>query len=55
MEQLKLIAELESEEKNLAFKMINTFMTKKKFKDFFQKMWLLYKKQKPGLAGLKHE
>ncbi|MEB2782974.1 hypothetical protein U3A58_21550 [Algoriphagus sp. C2-6-M1] len=37
MEQVKLIAELEPEEKNMVFKMINTFMTKKKFKDFFQK------------------
>ncbi|MAN89142.1 MAG: transcriptional regulator [Algoriphagus sp.] len=37
MEQVKLIAELESEEKNMVFKMIDTFLTKKKFKDFFQK------------------
>ena len=37
MEQVKLIAELEPEEKNMAFKMIDTFLTKKKFKDFFQK------------------
>lgn len=37
MEQVKLIAELEEEEKNMIFKMIDTFLTKKKFKDFFQK------------------
>ena len=37
MEQVKLIAELEPEEKNMIFKMIDTFLTKKKFKDFFQK------------------
>jgi hypothetical protein len=37
MEQVKLIAELEPEEKNMVFKMIDTFLTKKKFKDFFQK------------------
>jgi transcriptional regulator with XRE-family HTH domain len=37
MEQVKLIAELEPEEKNVVFKMIDTFLTKKKFKDFFQK------------------
>lgn len=37
MEQVKLIAELEEEEKNMVFKMIDTFLTKKKFKDFFQK------------------
>ncbi len=37
MEQLKLLQELEPEEKNMVFKMIDTFLTKKKFKDFFQK------------------
>ena len=37
MEQVKLIAELEEEEKNMVFKMIDTFLTKKKFKDFFNK------------------
>jgi hypothetical protein len=37
MEQVKLIAELEPEEKNMVFKMIDTFLTKRKFKDFFQK------------------
>ncbi|MFN3406101.1 MAG: helix-turn-helix domain-containing protein [Cytophagaceae bacterium] len=37
IEQLKLIQELEPEEKNMIFKMIDTFLTKKKFKDFFQK------------------
>lgn len=36
MEQVKLIAELEPEEKSMVFKMIDTFLTKKKFKDFFQ-------------------
>jgi transcriptional regulator with XRE-family HTH domain len=37
MEQVKLIQELEPEEKNMVFKMIDTFLTKKRFKDFFQK------------------
>ncbi len=37
MEQVKLIQELEPEEKTMVFKMIDTFLTKKKFKDFFQK------------------
>ncbi|MBK7808761.1 MAG: helix-turn-helix transcriptional regulator [Saprospiraceae bacterium] len=37
MEQVKLIAQLEPDEKNMVFKMIDTFLTKKKFKDFFQK------------------
>ena len=37
MEQVKLIAQLEEEEKSMVFKMIDTFLTKKKFKDFFAK------------------
>lgn len=37
MEQVKLIAELEEDERNMVFKMIETFLTKKKFKDFFKK------------------
>lgn len=45
MEQVKLIQELELEEKNMVFKMIDTFLTKKKFKDFFAKniaaLWVL--------------
>lgn len=32
-----MIHELEPEEKNIVFKMVDTFLTKKKFKDFFQK------------------
>ena len=36
-EQVKMIAELEPEEKNMVFKMVETFLTKKKFKEFFQK------------------
>lgn len=38
MEQIKLINELEPEEKNMVFKMIDTFLTKKKFKDFVAQM-----------------
>jgi transcriptional regulator with XRE-family HTH domain len=37
LEQVKLIQDLEPEEKNMVFKMIDTFLTKKKFKDFFNK------------------
>lgn len=37
MEQVKLISELEDEEKSMVFKIVDTFLTKKKFKDFFQK------------------
>ena len=37
VEQVKLIQELDQEEKSMVFKMIETFLTKKKFKDFFNK------------------
>jgi transcriptional regulator with XRE-family HTH domain len=37
MQQVKMIQELEQEEKNVIFKMIDTFLTQKKFKDFFHK------------------
>lgn len=37
IEQVKLIQELEPDDKKMIFKMIETFLTKKKFKDFFQK------------------
>jgi len=36
-EQVRMIQNLEPEEKNMVFKMVNTFLTQKKFKDFFQK------------------
>ena len=36
-EQVKLIQELDQEEKSMVYKMIETFLTKKKFKDFFNK------------------
>ncbi len=37
VEQVKLIQGLEPEEKNMVFKMVDTFLTQKKFKDFFEK------------------
>jgi transcriptional regulator with XRE-family HTH domain len=37
VEQVKLIQELEPDEKNMVFKMVDTFLTQKKFKDFFAK------------------
>ena len=37
IEQVKLIQELDQEEKSIIFKMIETVLTKKKFKDFFNK------------------
>lgn len=35
LEQVRLIAELEEEERAAVFKMIDAFLTKKRFKDFF--------------------
>jgi len=35
VEQIKLIQELDPEDKSMIFKMIDTMLTKKKFKDFF--------------------
>ena len=37
LEQLKLIDELDADDRAILFKLIDTFLTKKKFKDFFQK------------------
>ena len=37
LEQLRLINELEAEEKNILLKLIETFVSKKRFKDYLQK------------------
>ena len=37
MEQIRLIQQLDDDDKHVIFKMIETMLTKKKFKDFFQK------------------
>jgi hypothetical protein len=37
MEQLQLMQELDEEERYMVLKMIDSFLTKKKFKDFFNK------------------
>jgi len=36
LEQIKLLGELEPDDRSMVFKMIDTMLTKKKFKDFFQ-------------------
>lgn len=36
-EQVRLIAELDEKDKSVLFSLIDTMLTKKKFKDFFQK------------------
>lgn len=37
LEQVRLIQELDEEDRNVIFRMIDTMLTKKKFKDFFNK------------------
>jgi len=37
LEKVKLIEELEEDEQNMVFKFIDSLLTKKKFKDFFNK------------------
>lgn len=37
LEQLSLIQQLDEDDKQTVFKIINTMLTKKKFKHFFQK------------------
>jgi len=37
MEQVRLIRELDEEDRNVIFRMIDTMLTKKKFKDFYNK------------------
>ena len=37
LEQVRLIQELDEEDKHVIFRMIDTMLTKKKFKDFFNK------------------
>jgi hypothetical protein len=37
LEQLQLINELDMEEKNILLKLIETFVSKKRFKDYLQK------------------
>lgn len=36
-EQLNMINQLDEDDKNTVFKIVDTMLTKKKFKDFFQK------------------
>lgn len=36
-EQINMINQLDEEDKSIVFKIIDTMLTKKKFKDFFQK------------------
>jgi hypothetical protein len=37
LEQVRLIQELDDDDKHVIFRMIETMLTKKKFKDFFKK------------------
>jgi len=37
VEQMQLIQQLDEEDKSMIFRMVDTMLTNKKFKDFFQK------------------
>ena len=43
VEQMRLIQQLEYEDKQTIFRLIDKMLTNKKFKDFFSKMWRLSK------------
>lgn len=47
LEQLKLINELDTEEKNILLKLIETFVSKKRFKIIYRKILLRYNTKKP--------
>ncbi len=49
-ERLKLIEQLEEEDKNVVYRIIDNMLTKSKFKDFFNKMWRHYKIENPRKA-----
>ena len=46
MEQLQLIQKLEENDKTIIFSMLDTILTKKKFKNFFPKNLAMLQKQK---------
>ena len=46
IEQLQLIQKLEENDKTIIFSMLDTMLTKKKFKDFFAKNLAMLQKQK---------
>lgn len=50
-ERIKLINQFDEDDRSTVFKIIDTMLTKKKIKDFFNKKFGGALKQKPGLAG----
>ena len=48
VEQMRLIQQLDEDDKQTIFKLIDKMLTNKKFKDFFPRMWLPYKQQSPS-------
>ena len=50
-EQIRLINQLDQEEQQMIFKLIDSFLTKKKFKEFFQKISRLSNAKSPGIRG----
>ncbi|WP_375181826.1 hypothetical protein [Chryseobacterium sp.] len=51
LEQIRLIQQLEEEDKQTIFQLVEKMLTHKKFKDFFAKNQLRYKTQKPPKSG----
>ena len=51
-EKLHLINQLDEEDKTTVFKIIDTMLTKKKFKDFFQKNVGIIRQQTPNCSGV---
>ncbi|MCK9618293.1 MAG: hypothetical protein M0R21_10725 [Lentimicrobiaceae bacterium] len=51
MEQLQLINELNEEEKGILLKLIETFVSKKRFNDYLQKNIAAYKQKSPASPG----
>jgi hypothetical protein len=47
LEQIRLIQELEEEDKQTIFRLVEKMLTNKKFKDFFTKNAVRYKNTKP--------
>ncbi len=52
LEQLQLIIELNDIEKSILLKLIDTFVSKKRFKDNLQKKIAVLLTKKPGIARI---
>jgi len=52
-EQINLINQLDEEDRTVVFKIIDTMLTKKKFKDFFQNNVAALKNNEAPIRGLR--